>query len=154
MEIIGGIVLSLVAMVLLAALGLTTVFALGFMMILGLLTNISFKRLFFISFAMGLAAPILLGAATFAAFEDGSLERELRAELGDVITLPDDAGPGSWRDALPRLRELQSDIENGDLENEEIERRIEEVFSDAGVQLNLDEIEAGNEDDAIQITID
>ncbi|MEM6856441.1 MAG: hypothetical protein AAF559_01095 [Pseudomonadota bacterium] len=79
MEIIGGIVLSLVAMVLLAALGLTTVFAIGFMMILGLLTNMSFKRLFFVSFAMGLAAPILLGAATMAALEDGSFERELRA---------------------------------------------------------------------------
>ena len=154
MEIIGGIVLSLVAMVLLAALGLTTVFALGFMIILGLLTNMSFKRLFFVSFAMGLAAPVLLGAATFAAIEDGSLERDLRNELGDVITLSDDTGPGSWREALSKLRELQSDIENGDLEDEEIERRIEEVFSDAGVQLNLDEIEAGNEDDAIQITID
>ncbi|MEM6856440.1 MAG: hypothetical protein AAF559_01090 [Pseudomonadota bacterium] len=71
-----------------------------------------------------------------------------------MITVSDDASVGSWREALPRLRELQSEIENGDLEDEEIERRIEDVFLDAGVQLDLDEIETGNEDDAITISID
>ncbi|MEM9312837.1 MAG: hypothetical protein AAGA34_15450, partial [Pseudomonadota bacterium] len=64
MEFLGGLVLSIVAMVLLALVGLTTVFALGFMTVLGLLTEMSFKRLFFVSFAMALAAPVLLGLAT------------------------------------------------------------------------------------------
>ena len=64
MEILGGIVLSIFALVLLAALGLTTVLALTLMAVFGLLSNWSFKRIFFLSFFLGLSAPFLLGMAS------------------------------------------------------------------------------------------
>lgn len=170
MEFLGGLVLSIVAMVLLALVGLTTVFALGFMTVLGLLTEMSFKRLFFVSFAMALAAPVLLGLATFAAIADGSLERDLRRDLGQVIDLPPEAG-GNWREAIPKLRDLRDDIENGELTDQEIEQRIEDLFDgsegttidldnaqpdDAGQEatVNVDGVELIQDGDTLQIQID
>ena len=154
MEIVGGIILSLVALVLLAALGLTTVVALALMMTLGLLTEMSFKRLFFLSFALGLLAPIILGAASFAAIADGSLERELRQELGDVVQLPDDTG-GNWSETLEDLRDLQRDMEQGDMSDKEIEARVKEVFGgEDGVPLQIEGDRVIISEDGTSITVE
>ena len=151
MEIIGGIVLSILALVLLALLGLATVFALGFMTVLGLLTDLSFKRLFFVSFALGLVAPLLLGVATLTALEDGSLERDLRADLGEIIDLPEER-VGDWGETLNELQDLRRDIEDGDLEDQEIEKRLEDIFSgDEGASLELEADPTNESNQTLQI---
>lgn len=155
MEILGGIVLSILALVLLGLVGLTTVFALSFMAILGLLTDMSFKRLFFVSYAMALAAPILLVAAGYAAVEDGSLERDLRRDLGQIVDVPEDAGPGDWRAAIPKLQDLRDDIENGDLSEEEIEQRIEDLFDGTdSITIDVSDDEEANEGETVRVQID
>lgn len=138
MEVLGGIVAAFVIMALLAAVGLTTVVAFGLMSFLGLVTEMSFKRLFFVSFGVGLLAPILLGAGVLTAVEDGSLERDLRDEIGDVISLPDDMGE-NWSEALPQLQELSREQELGELTDAEAEARLKEIFSDfEDLQINID----------------
>jgi len=133
MEIIAGLALSLIAIILLAAVGLTTVVALGLMMVMGLLTNMSFKRLFFVSFAMGLAAPVMLGAATFAAIEDGSFESDLRRDLEGIVQLPDDQGR-AWGEnlgeGLDQLREIGQEVDRGNLTESEAEERAERIVRD------------------------
>ncbi|MEO1047212.1 MAG: hypothetical protein AAFW59_02685 [Pseudomonadota bacterium] len=155
MEILGGIVLSIFALVLLAALGLSTVMALALMAVFGLLSNWSFKRIFFLSFFLGLSAPILLGMATYSAFEDGSLERDLRAELGDVINIPEERVE-NWRESLDELREIGEEVDRGELTEEQAEERIRLLFSgqDNGVTIDLDGVEADENEDAIRIQID
>ena len=157
MEIVGGIILSLVALVLLAALGLTTVVALALMMTLGLLTEMSFKRLFFVSFGLGLLAPLLLGAASFAAIADGSLERDLRRDLGDIVQLPEDGfeGSGDWQDRLEDLRDLQRDMDDGDMSDEEIEARVKQLFGGKdGVPLQIEGDKVIISEDGATITLD
>ncbi|MDJ0977917.1 MAG: hypothetical protein QNI87_05215 [Erythrobacter sp.] len=154
MEVLGGIVLSVLVLALLALLGLTTVFALAFMTALGLLTDMSFKRVFFVSFAMALAAPVLLTLATYSAFEDGSLERDLRAELGDVIAIPDER-VSNWQDSLDELRQIGQDVESGALTEQQAEERVKELFgASGGAALDRPEVEAAQEGDGIQTEID
>ncbi|MGB3469420.1 MAG: hypothetical protein WBA51_01190 [Erythrobacter sp.] len=151
MEVFGGLIVSLMLMVLLAGLGLATLAALALMMVLGLLTEMSFRRIFFVSFAMGLIAPIVLAGATYAAFEDGSLERDLRAELGEVITLPDDVG-GTWGDTLTELQDIQREVEQGDITEDEAEARVKELFTgDNGVPLDLEDLVNADADEAVAI---
>ena len=140
MEVIGGIILGITLLALLAALGITTVLAFAIMGVLGIVTEISFKRLFFISYGVALLAPILLGAAAFAAFEDGELERDLRDELSDVIQIPADGGE-NWSEVLPELQDLSRDRERGNLSDEEAERRLEEILSrvdDLQITIDID----------------
>ncbi len=138
MEVFGGILLSLIAIVLLAGVGLMTVVAFAAMALLGLVTEMSFKRVFFISFALGLLAPIILGLGVAGAVADGSLERDLRDELGDVIQLPDDVGE-DWSEKLDELREISRRVDSGEMTDEEAKRRVEEIVSDFGdLQIDID----------------
>ncbi len=138
MEIIGGIVASLVAMALLAGVGLMTVVALAAMLVLGLLTEMSFKRIFFVSFAIGLIAPVLLGLGIGSSIADGSFERELRGELGDIVQLPDDMG-GNWNEKLSELQDISREVDQGNLTDEEAEARVKEIFSEfEDLQINID----------------
>lgn len=144
MEILGGIVLSLMLMVLLAGVGLVTVAGLALMIILGLLTNMSFKRLFFVSFGLGLLAPLLLAGVTIAAIEDGSLQRELRQELGGVVTLPDDMGE-NWEGTLDEMQRIGREVEDGTITEEQAKERFKELFGgEDGLPLRLE----SGEDDA------
>lgn len=163
MEILAGIALSIVALVLLALVGLTSIVALGLMTILGLLSNMSFKRLFFVSFGMALAAPVLLGLVTFSAFADGSLERELRKELGDAIVLPDEAFGGdfegfrgqNWRDSLEELQRIGRERDSGELTEEQARQRIRQLFDGSdGVTIDLQGGDEAQESETLRIEID
>lgn len=116
MEILGGIAL---AVVLLALVGVVTVAAIPLMVLLGLLTEFSFKRVFFASFAMALVAPILLGVAIGEAVQDGSIQREIQSDLRDVSMQIDFSD-----DDLQDLREARDAMPPDRLE------RIEEVFEE------------------------
>ena len=123
---LGGLVLLLVATPFLAAIGITTLAAFAIMSVLGLLTDMSFKRLFFVSFFMGLAAPILLGGAVFAAFEDGSFERDLRDGIEQFVDLPEDGGR-NFGGTLGDLQEIGRSVERGDITEEQAEERVREL---------------------------
>lgn len=124
MEIVFGGIAALIATVLLAAVGLTTVVALGLMMGLGLLTEMSFKRLFFVSFGMALVAPLLVGGALFSAIEDGTIPNDLRASLEEVANLPVDHGGDweqNWQEAfreIGEIGEIGEQAERGEISEE------------------------------------
>ena len=153
MEVVGGIVVGLVLLTILAAIGVTTVVAFALMALLGLVTEMSFKRIFFASFMMALAAPLILGIAGFAAVEDGSLERELRDGLGETIVIPS-GDPDQWRDAVPRIRELRDELREGRIDGEEFERELEQLIEErTSVRIDVEGIEASNAEDAITIEV-
>ena len=153
MEIVGGLLIGLVLLTILAAVGVTTVVAFGLMALLGLVTEMSFKRIFFASFMMALAAPLILGIAGFAAIEDGSLERELRDGLGETIVIPS-GDPDQWRDAVPRIRELRDELRDGRIDGEEFERELEQLIEErTSVRIDVEGIEASNAEDAITIEV-
>jgi len=106
MEILGGIALALV---LLALIGVVTVAAIPLMVVMSLLTEMSFKRVFFASFALALLAPILLGVAIGEAVEDGSIQREIQNDFRDSFSQSDFSESDlqelrDLRDALPAER--------------------------------------------------
>ncbi|KEO91637.1 hypothetical protein EH31_02910 [Erythrobacter longus] len=146
MEILGGLLVGLGVMALLAGIGIAALVALAAMGVLYFLTEMDFKKVFLISSGIGLLAPIFLGLAISGAIADGSLERELRAEmgteLGDIIQIPEGSGDGlggGWRESLDELQELSRQNENGELSDEETERRAREIISNVeGLQITFD----------------
>jgi hypothetical protein len=117
MEIIGGIAILLGILVLFAALGVATIAAFVLMAVLGLVTELSFKKLFFLSFALGLLVPILLGGAVIGAIEEGSLEQDLRAELREAFPP---------QDQLDQLLEDNSELRDIIPPRDDLERILEE----------------------------
>jgi len=180
MESFGPIIALLVAMPFLAAVGITTLAAFALMTALGLLTDMSFKRLFFVSFFMGLAAPLLVGGAVFSIVDEPGFQRDLRDGFDQFVELPEDAGgTAKLGPLIPRLRELRADLEDSEMSEAELERRIEGLFEDAGeagetsqagaqidqgeqagdeagneVTVDIDGIELSRDGDTVQITID
>lgn len=157
MEVFGGIFLSLLAIVVLAGVGLMTMVAFAAMALLGLITELSFKRVFFLSFGIGLLAPIVLGIAISSAVADGSIERDLRDELGDVIQLPDDMGDG-WDEKLSELREISRKVDSGEMTDEEAEQRVEQIFSEfedlqIGIDVNGDGVVIGEGDSGVPLDV-
>lgn len=146
MEILGGLLVALGVMALLAGVGIAALVALAAMGVLHFLTEMDFKKVFLISSGIGLLAPIFLGLAISGAIADGSLERELRAEMGaemgDMIQIPGDGADGlagGWRESLDELREISRQNENGELSDEETERRAREIISNVeGLQITFD----------------
>ena len=86
----------------------------------------------FASFGMALMAPVLVGAATFAAIEDGTLERDLRRDLDGIVQLPPDAGGwgGNLGETLDELREIGREVDRGNLSESEAEQRAERIVRD------------------------
>lgn len=169
---LGGLVLLLLATPLLAAIGVTTLAAFAIMTTLGLLTDMSFKRLFFASFFMGLAAPILLAGAIFASFEDGTFERDLRDGIEQFVDLPEEGGR-DFGGTLGRLQDIGREVERGDITEEQAEERIRELFvgprNDNGdetpqitqdirigedVQIRIDGAELSQDGDGVRLTVD
>lgn len=149
MEFLGGLLAAFVALVLLAGVGLAALLALASMVVLHFLTEMSFRKVFLISAGIGLLAPIFLGIAISGAVADGSIERDLREELGDVVQLPEDAGE-QWREVLPRLREIGEASERGELSEEEAEARVREILGGMedlriGIDINGDGIQIGGD---------
>jgi hypothetical protein len=138
MEILGGLLAGLVLMALLAGVGLAAIVALAMMGVLWFLTEMDFKKVFLISSGIGLLAPILLGVAISSAIADGSFERDIRSELGDIVQLPEDGGE-NWREALRDLRDLSEQRDRGVLTDEQAERRVEEILSGVeDLQITID----------------
>ncbi|MEM7700364.1 MAG: hypothetical protein AAF251_00360 [Pseudomonadota bacterium] len=158
MESFGPIIALLIAMPFLAAIGITTLAAFALMSVLGLMTEMSFKRIFFVSFFMGLAAPLLVGGAVFSIVDDARFQRDLRDGFDQFIELPEDAGGTAKLGPLvPRLRELRDDMREGDMSDAEIERRIEGLFEDGGeggVQIEQGEPSDNAAGDEVTVDID
>lgn len=150
MEILGGILLALV---LLAVLGTVTVAAFGLMVALGLITDWSFRRIFFVSFALGLFAPIVAAVMLGNAIEDGSLGDDLRDEITQAF--PQSEGMVErLREIGPRVEDVQRRIESGEIDQQQGRDEIEQIINEqTGVQLDLDGIQIeGN--DGLRIEID
>ena len=138
MEILGGL---LVAMILLSLLGSVTVLALASMAVLGLTTEMSFRRLFFVSFGIGLLAPILLGMGVASTVSDESFRHELLTELDDLLS-----GSQTVSDALPRFRELQQQFEDGTITRDQFEDQMEQLVEEStGAQVEIDGVEVAPE---------
>lgn len=157
MEILGGLVAAFVAIVLLAGVGLASLLALASMVVLHFLTQMSFRRVFFVSAGIGLLAPIFVGLAIGGAVADGSIERDLRAELGDRIQLPTDGGE-NWRKALKELQELSRENENGTLTDDEAEARVEEILGgledmQISIDVNGDGVVIGDSENGVPLEL-
>ena len=151
MEIFAGILGILMVMALLAGVGIAALAALAIMVVLHFLTEMSFKKVFLISAGLGLLAPIVLGLGIAGSIADGSLERELRTELGDVVQLPQDGGE-DWRQALADLRELSQENERGNLSDAEVEQRVERILGgledmDISIDINGDGVTISSDGD-------
>ena len=146
MEILGGL---LVATILLSLLGSVTVLALASMAVLGLTTEMTFRRLFFVSFAIGLLAPILLVMGVSSALSDESFQQELLTELSDVVS-----GSQEFTDALPRFRELQQQLSDGTITPDEFEEQLEQLIEErSGAQVEIDGAEVIENDESPQIEV-
>lgn len=138
MEILGGILAGLAAMAVLAGIGLAAIVALAVMGVLYFLTEMDFRKVFVVSAGVGLLAPFAMGLAIAGALEDGSLQRDLRDQVGPYVDLPIDQG-AQWSDALSKLQELGEANERGELTDEEAQARAKEIFGDfEDLQISID----------------
>jgi hypothetical protein len=176
---LGGFVLLLLMTPVLAAIGITTLAAFAIMTLLGLLSDMSFKRLFFVSFFMGLAAPVMLSIMVFSSFADGTFERDLRDGIEQFVDLPPDDG-GNLGGALGELQRIGREVDRGNLSEDEAEAQIRELFigspegspegsttqgeetlqigedkqDEAGLRIDLDGVEISGEGEGLTISID
>ncbi|MEP3420900.1 MAG: hypothetical protein ABJN35_04140 [Erythrobacter sp.] len=134
MEVLGGVLLAIAGIVLLAAIGLTTVVALILMAVLGFITEMSFKRLFFVSFGLGLLAPILFGIGVSSVLSDNSIQREIMSELNQSIS-----GPENVIEVIPRISELREQLNDGTITPDQFEEQLEALIEErTGSQIELD----------------
>ncbi|MBV7260094.1 hypothetical protein [Erythrobacter crassostreae] len=134
MEILGGFLL---VTVLLAMLGSVTVLAFASMALLGLVTEMSFKRMFFASFGIGLLAPILLAGWISTQVSEESVQLELLTELNDAVS-----GSENVMGAIPRIRELRQQLSDGTITQDEFETQLEQLIEEtSGAQVELEGVE-------------
>lgn len=135
METIETIIGILVALPLLAAVGITTVAAFAIMAVLGLLTEFSFKRIFFVSYGVALLAPLIAMGALFSTIGQPGFQQDVRNGVDQLLEIPDDpeaavtVGP-----LIPGLRKLGADIRENDLSEAEIERRVEALIEGSSAE--------------------
>ncbi len=131
MEILGGLLL---ATILLTLLGSVTVLAFASMAVLGMTTEMSFKRLFFVSFGLGLLAPILLAAGVSSAISEEDVQLELLTELSEAVS-----GSENVVGAIPRIRELRQQLSDGTITPDQFEEQLEQLIEErSGAQIELD----------------
>lgn len=134
MEIVGGMLVALVVLTVLAAVGVTTLVAFALMAVLGFVTEMSFRRTFFVSFLIALLAPIFLAIAGGIAIEDGALD-----DLNEGVTISTQSG-GEWAEAIPRFEELREQHDSGELSDDEFEAQLEALIEEtSGAQINFDD---------------
>ncbi|WP_299192936.1 hypothetical protein [uncultured Erythrobacter sp.] len=144
-DFIGDLIIALGVLATLAMLGVGTLFAFALMGALNLVTELSFKRIFFISFGAAMILPLLLGTVVIGVLADDEVQDEIRAELRDSLPPVEEI-----RQTLPQL---QSDLEDGTLDSEEIERLIEQAVPGADVQIDDGGIRINTPDDGVAIDI-
>ncbi|TRD12458.1 hypothetical protein FGU71_11680 [Erythrobacter insulae] len=131
MEILGGLLLITV---LLTLLGSVTALAFASMVLLGLVTEMSFRRLFFVSFGIGLLAPLGLAIWASSAVSEESFQLELLTELNQVVS-----GSENVMGALPRIQELRQQLSDGTITPDEFETQLEQLIEEtSGAQIELE----------------
>ena len=146
------IFLGLGVLVTLAAMGVSTLVAFGLMALMGFVTEMSFRRIFFLSFGMTLLPSVLLGAILIGVLQDDDVQTETRAELGDAI--PESrALPVNLQDRLQQLEGLRDGDREGNLDTEDIERIIEESIPGSDVQIDDDGVRITTDDESVNIQI-
>lgn len=157
METLGDIIMALSVLTTFAALGISTLLAFAMMGALGLVTEMSFKRIFFISFGAALILPILVGISTVGVVQDDQTREELAEFMRDA--LPSSERLAEEIDNLaPITEEELRGLEDGTITEAEIEQRVEEriqrFLPGADVQIGDDEVRITTPDDSVNITID
>ena len=148
------LLVALVLSPLFAAVGLTTVVAFGLMALFSLVSEWSFKRIFFTSFLLALAAPIMLGIATVSAIADGSLQRELREGVAQVLPGAEEIGQ-NWQEIGPRVRDVRQQLDEGQIDEDEARQQIEQIVNEqTGIEVNLDGMTIEGESRTIRIEND
>lgn len=158
MDTIETIIGLLVALPLLAAVGITTLAAFAIMTVLGLLTEFSFKRIFFVSYGVALLAPLLAMGALLSTIGEPGFQQDVRNGVDQLLEIPDDpeaavtVGP-----LIPGLRQLGADIRDENLSEEEIERRVEALIEGTGGEVSSQDApqitQDGNEGEDVTIKI-
>jgi len=157
METLGDIIMALSVLTTFAALGISTLLAFAMMGALGLITEMSFKRIFFISFGAALILPILVGISTVGVVQDDQVREELAETMRDA--LPSTERLAEEIDNLaPITEEERRGLEDGTITEEEIEQRVEEriqrILPGADVQIGENEVRITTPDDSVNIVID
>lgn len=151
MDTIETIIGLLVALPLLAAVGITTLAAFAIMAVMALLTEFSFKRIFFVSYGVALLAPLFALGALASTIGEPGFQEDVRNGVDQLLEIPDDpeaavtVGP-----LIPGLRQLGTDIREQNLSEAEIERRVEALLQGSGVDVSSEEtsqITQGSPDD-------
>ena len=144
-DVIGDLIIALGVLATLATVGVGTLFAFSLMAALNLVTELSFRRTFFISFGVAMILPLILGTVVVGVLMDDQVQDEIRSEL---------------RDALPPVEEIQEtlpqlgrDLEDGTLDRNEIEGLVEQAFPEADVQFDDEGIRITTPDDTVTIDI-
>ncbi|BDI61327.1 hypothetical protein [Qipengyuania nanhaisediminis] len=147
---LGDMILALGVLVALASLGLGTLLALGLMALLGLVSEWSFRRIFFLSFGLALLVPVLLGGALVGVLQDEEVRSEISAELRDAL-------PAASRPTDESL-DFDRAEEDGTLSQSEQEARLEDRLQRIapGAEVAIDEngIRITTRDDSVTIDID
>lgn len=154
MDSLETLILSIAMLPVFAAIGITTIAAFALMAVMGLITEWSFRRIFFTSFLLGLIAPIIVGVAVQSAVVDLMDGRDLREVVTQTL-------PGAeerireFEEIGPRVREIEQQLESGDISRNEARDRIEQVIEEqTGVEVNLDGVQIEMNDGALQIEND
>jgi len=144
-DVIGDLIIALGVLATLATVGVGTLFTFSLMAALNLVTELSFRRTFFISFGVAMILPLILGTVVVGVLMDDQVQDEIRTEL---------------REALPPVEEIQEtlpqlgrDLEDGTLDSNEIESLIEQAFPEADVQFDDGGIRIVTPDDTVTIDI-
>ena len=153
MEYLGEILLAISIMTTLAAVGVATFLAFGLMAALGLLTELSFKRLFFLSFGAALLLPIVVGGVTIAAVQDEGVQNEIREEMRRALPPPDEMLE-DMREAVPQSDGVEGEAPDGRITAEEFEQRLEELIPGADVQIDSDGFRITTSDGESQVQVD
>ena len=146
MEPFEPLIAALLLMPLFAAVGVTTVAAFALMGVFGLVTEWSFKRVFFTSFALGLLAPIIVAAAIGNSVEEALDGRDVREVIAQNI-------PGAeqqmqqWEEAGQRMQEIGEAAERGEITEDEAREQIRQIINErTGLQINLDDVQIDVDD--------
>ena len=151
------IIISIGVLLTLASFGIATFAAFGLMAALGLITEMSFRRIFYISFGIALFLPILFGGAMIGVLSDADVQATINESLTEA--LPSSEGLAEELSNLsPITEEERRGLEDGTVTEEEVEQRIEErlqrLLPGADVEIDNGDIQITTPDNSVNITID
>ncbi|MEM7779122.1 MAG: hypothetical protein AAF697_01880 [Pseudomonadota bacterium] len=141
----------LLTMPLLAALGLTTLAAFILMPILGLVSEWSFKRIFFVSFFLGLIAPVIVGVSLAQSANEFIGGRDLRDVIAESIPNGEQRLE-QWEQAGERAEEIVRAAETGEISEENAKQQLEALINEqTGFQVDLDDVQIDTREGGLRI---